>query len=64
MSRYLPTPKVTAAIVLGLLAVVVIAIADAYALAEVKSSAASLLVLVISTAGAWLKRDASSPDAV
>lgn len=62
MQRYLPTPKVTVAIVVGLLATGAIAVADTYDLAEVKAGAASLLVLVLSIVGAWLKRDASSPD--
>lgn len=63
MKRFLPTPKVAVAVVVGLLATGAIAVADAYGLAEVKAGAASLLVLALSVVGAWLKRDASSPDA-
>lgn len=62
MEKYLPTPKVTVAIFVGLLAAGAIALADAYDLAEVQAGAASLLVLALSVIGAWLKRDKSSPD--
>lgn len=61
MEKYLPTPKVLTAIVVGVLAGVTITFADSYDLAEVQAGAASLLVLALSVIGAWLKRDRSSP---
>lgn len=62
MKKYLPTPKVMAAIVIGALATVVVTMAEAYDLATVRAEAASVLVLALSVIGAWLTRDKSSPD--
>lgn len=59
-----PTPKVTIAVVAGLFALVVIAVAEWVGLADVQDQATGLLVLALSAIGGWLKSDASSPGEV
>lgn len=59
-----PTPKLLAAIGAGLFAMAAIWLAEQYGLADVRASAAGLLVLVLTTVGGWLKSDASSPGEV
>lgn len=62
MAKYLPTPKVTAALVVGVLALGAVLAADALGMGELRAEAQSVVVLALSTLGAWLKRDQSSPE--
>lgn len=56
-----PTPKLLAAIAGGLLALAALWVAEAYGLADVRSTASGVLVLALTSLGGWLKSDASSP---
>lgn len=62
MRKYLPTPKVTVAIVIGLLAFGAMWVADVMAWSSVEPQLQSLFVLALSIIAAWLKRDDSSPE--
>ena len=64
LSRYLPTPKMAAALWVGAIAVAAVLVADWLDLADVRPAAAGLIVLVLAQAGGWLKRDVSSPGGV
>lgn len=62
MSKYLPTPKIASALVMGVLAFGALLAADALGMGELRAEAQSVVILALSTLGGWLKRDQSSPE--
>ena len=61
-SKYMPTPKMLWVLYGGMLAVVLVLLADWLDIADVRPAASGLFVLILAEAGGWVKRDASSPD--
>lgn len=62
MRKYLPTPKVTAALVIGVLAFLALFAAESMGWTNLQMHLESIIVLVLAIVAAWLKKDDSSPE--